>query len=235
LKLRAAKFSLLIGLTFFGLAQALTIDDFNRAAVVAIQKIPWYSGTVISASVQLKSYQRNYFEQMTENVRVVCATPELREMSRMMMLRVTLRDEARVREQLRLKFTVSVERPAYYTKTVLLKNTVVKPDELYLQTANILAYAQALVGPETDLTGMYSIQEIPPDRPLFAWMIATKPLITTGETVSVTFYTEGIQLKMPGTALQDGRIGDKIRIQLNKTKKVFKVTIVDRDRYEVRL
>jgi flagella basal body P-ring formation protein FlgA len=236
LKLRAVKFNLFfIGVSLFCLAQALTVEDFNQAAIVAVKQIPSCSTAQVSASVQLKIQQRKYFEQLTGNIKVSCAIPELRDLGRVTILRVTLADEQRVRESLRLKYNVTIERPVYYTKNRISKNTLMAPELLYIRTSNILAYAQDLVGPQNNLAEQYCVQDIDSDQPVLSWMIATKPLITTGETVSVAFYSEGIQLKMPGIALQDGRIGDKIRVQLNKTKKVFKVTIVGKDQYEVRL
>lgn len=235
--MRAVKLSLFfIGCSFFCLAQALTVDDLNQAAIVAIRQIPsCTSGTQVSVSVQLKAYQRTYFEQLTGNLKVLCTVPEMRDLASTTMVRVTIRDERRIREQVRLKYTVIMERPVYYTKAKISKNTLVSPTLFYTQTANILAYAQALVDPQMNIADMYFVQDIEADQPVFFWMIATKPLITTGETVSVTFYSDDIQIKMPGIALQDGRIGDKIRVQLNKTKKVFKVTVIGKDQYEVRL
>ena len=61
------------------------------------------------------------------------------------------------------------------------------------------------------------------------------PVLKRGEKVSIVVRKEALFLRIPGEILEDGAVGEKIRVRNLQSKKIIEATVLSRDEVEVRI
>ncbi|MFH2035017.1 MAG: flagellar basal body P-ring formation chaperone FlgA [Candidatus Zixiibacteriota bacterium] len=84
-----------------------------------------------------------------------------------------------------------------------------------------------------DLINIWSRRAISKNQILTSDMIEKIPAITPGEEVSVMYQMAGLDIRTRGVALENGYIGEEIRVRNNDSKKIIACTIVDSETVRV--
>jgi flagella basal body P-ring formation protein FlgA len=214
---------LVMALLILPLYAELSESLLNEQMVQAIKTIyPEYADKDISANVVLKSYQKDYIAKIPEETNLRFALPAKEDIARTTYAVVRVYDQKELKQTLRLKFKVQIFAEAYFAKANYAKTTKLAPGMFYLKKMDVLLYANKLAHEPIELQDKVLAGNIAADSPLYLWLIGRKPVVTVGEIIPVTFLgEEGVQLQMPAKVLQQGYLGDKILVQLLRTKKTF--------------
>jgi flagella basal body P-ring formation protein FlgA len=66
-------------------------------------------------------------------------------------------------------------------------------------------------------------------------MIKTTPVIKKGASIKINVIGHNLLLQAEGISLEDGQIGDKIKVRRSDSGKVFQAIVVDSEVVEVKL
>lgn len=77
-----------------------------------------------------------------------------------------------------------------------------------------------------DVAGMQTRRSISPDIPLTSQQIEQPIMIRRGEAVQVTANSGGLEVKIAGIALMDGRVGQQISVRNRQSKRVIEAKVV---------
>ena len=87
----------------------------------------------------------------------------------------------------------------------------------WIKFKNFYAY------PTTTYTNKTAKMYIPKNKIIYNYMLKTPDAITRGQSINVISKTNGIEISFEATAMQNGKIGDKIKVK--KDKQIFFVII----------
>jgi flagella basal body P-ring formation protein FlgA len=80
-------------------------------------------------------------------------------------------------------------------------------------------YTYPLTSYQTKVSKMY----IPQNRVIYNYMLKERDVISRGETIQVISKSGGIEISFEATAMQNGKVGDRIRVK--KDNKIYNVKI----------
>ena len=75
--------------------------------------------------------------------------------------------------------------------------------------------------------GLQAQQPIAAHRPLTRHVIAAPPVVHRGDAVTISAGAGGIHISLPGIAVEDGRVGEAIRVRNSSSNQEFRATVVD--------
>ncbi len=107
----------------------------------------------------------------------------------------------------------------YVTRDIRKGSLFVKDDlvsvheQITHRTKNAINDVGVLIGKEA-LHTIYSGSRV------LGWMVKKKPVVFNGQDVKVFYSKKRVIIGLKGRALEDGEVGDKIRVQLLKTKRI---------------
>lgn len=108
---------------------------------------------------------------------------------------------------------VFTKRPILQKTIITEKDLITRKEDIYNKPKNILGNQDYIIGKEA----AYTIGE---NNLILDWMVKTVPLIKLGEATKAQYEKNNIKIEIKGVALEEGTLGDKIRVQLKTTKKI---------------
>lgn len=94
--------------------------------------------------------------------------------------------------------------------------------DLSTEPAGVCTRAETVIGKVTKVA-------IAADQPICERMVTEPPLVHAQEQVTVQVVCNNVVLRLPGTALQDGRLGEEVRVAVTlSTHNAITATVVDR-------
>jgi len=215
----------------------LTKEEIEDACVAEILELsPQYENKEISCNVLLKDTQSKYLLVATENYTIRVKLNNRNKINSYFLGRVFIYEAGELTEELMLKFKLSIMDQVYHARSGYAKGEKLVKDKFYLKKIDILRSARSYAADDYLFEDNDHLRSgIRADFPLFKWMIRKKPEVIYGEQITVKIIQDNIEFKMGAKVLQEGYVGDKILVQLKKTKKRFKAEIIDKGEYLIRL
>ncbi len=136
-------------------------------------------------------------------------------------------DEAKCRSQVTVESWVAIQ-------------SIKKGDALSTSncaTRNIVITEESINGVKLklSLTEYSAARPISKGQALQPWMLRSKPVVKSGDTIKVRVVGENIELGVPGVALEDGAIGDTIRIKNLSYQKILSASVEDSQNAVIRV
>lgn len=113
------------------------------------------------------------------------------------------------------------------TSRLLKAHEIIKEDDLIYVYNEIYGKPKGVIRTTEQAIGKETIAIIPKGTLLMEHMIRTVPVIKVGSKVSIWYDKNNISIKLDGEALQDGAVGDKIKVRNLLFKKELEGEIVD--------
>ncbi len=235
--MRYSKYLLLALIIFTQLNAALVSEqDINDAMSAEIKhQLPRYQDLLVVPHVQLRETQKKILNLELKEPHIKVKLRSRTEIFNMLFSPVAIYDGATCLQELICKFNIQIFAEVYHARHALEKGSPVSADQLYLKKVDILNYAEKMADKDFELSGKVLTARVNADEPVAAWKIRQLPLVTFGDIITVSFSSGGIEIKMPVKVLQQGYLGDNVRVITLETKKTFKAEILAKNQGRVRL
>ncbi|MBU0572994.1 MAG: flagellar basal body P-ring formation chaperone FlgA [Candidatus Margulisiibacteriota bacterium] len=70
---------------------------------------------------------------------------------------------------------------------------------------------------------------------IFDWMVRTLPDVARGDTVKIIVESPGVRVVASGRAMEEGKIGDRIKVKREDVKSYLEATVISSGEVEVRI
>jgi len=123
---------------------------------------------------------------------------------------------------------VEAKAPYYRTKRLIKRHKVIKETDIELVNLSVKGQHKNVVRRKEDIVGRMTASTLASGSIMTAYMLKEVPVINIGSTVTVLLQNNGFELRVKGRALDDGSIGDTIRVQTKlETRKVIYAEVLN--------
>ncbi|MCL2913104.1 flagellar basal body P-ring formation protein FlgA [Shewanella corallii] len=134
--------------------------------------------------------------------------------------------------QMFISVRVEILRPVVVADAHLGSGQLIDPDKIRLEWVDQSQLRGSQYEDTQDLVGTRAKRRIAKDSPIFS---ANVCFVCRGDKVDIMARTEGFMIKTQGEALQDGIVGDSIRIKNSRSNRRLDATIIGIGEVEVKM
>lgn len=121
---------------------------------------------------------------------------------------------------------------AYYDEVLVTIDRIGRrdefgPDKITLKRMEITSLTDIPLTSEDDLTGMWAVKSIKKGQILTSGLVEKIPPILNGQGVSIQYKSGLLEITARGTAMEDGYVGDEIRVRNGESRKTIVCTVID--------
>jgi flagella basal body P-ring formation protein FlgA len=116
---------------------------------------------------------------------------------------------------------IDIYRPVVVTLEPIARGTALNDSMLQLQEVSVSQLQGSYFTNIAAVEGMVAKRLINSGSTVTSAQVTPPLVIKKGDAVLVTASTSGLKVKMPGTALNDGRQGEQIRVKNNHSKRTI--------------
>jgi len=121
--------------------------------------------------------------------------------------------------------TFNVFGEVVYATNTLPRGHTIQPDDLQIKEEVINKHYYAGFNQISDVVGMITKRSIRQGSSIQANLLDAPKLIKRGDDVVIMASTQGIMIKMRGTAMQDGELGEQITVKNNQSARIIKAKV----------
>lgn len=86
---------------------------------------------------------------------------------------------------------------------------------------------------DDSISGMWAKRDIRKNQIISSSLIEKIPAIQTGRGVAILYKKSGLEITARGAAMEDGYIGERIKVQNNQSKKVISCVVMDNETVQI--
>ena len=134
------------------------------------------------------------------------------------------------REILKRELATEVTARAYFVKvkSLVKGGRIIKKEQVEKVYLDYKGHSDRSYRRIEDVVGQEAVSTIATDTVLAEWMLRRVPVIQKGDSIHLLVTNKGLTLTMKGKALDDGGIGDTIRVQSSfQSKKILEGEVVN--------
>ena len=120
---------------------------------------------------------------------------------------------------------VTLFKKVVLTRQALRKGDKITSTVLYLAEMDVQKLKQGYFTDPKDLMGLVANRDIAPNTPLTPYISELAKLVHKGQEVLIVATAGNLRITMPGTALNDGTLGEVIKIRNNKSNKIVEAQV----------
>lgn len=128
-----------------------------------------------------------------------------------------------------LRFNIKRFEQVVVLSKPLLPNQIINNDDLSIVRMDVSKMPQGYIKDADKIVGKVVLRVLPTDTVINAGMLYNPIIITKSSTVSIIYQNGSIEVTAVGTAIQDGREGEMIRVQNEISKKIISAVVVDKN------
>jgi len=121
----------------------------------------------------------------------------------------------------------------WVVQSPVLRHQVLDESAVALELREFSALPRGLVPAGEDPSGWRAVRPLPPGTILAAGAVERVPLVWKGRPVSMNAQAGAVWVNAPGVALEDGRLGEVVRVQSSLSGNVVQARVVGVDAVEV--
>ncbi|MBI5699508.1 flagellar basal body P-ring formation protein FlgA [Candidatus Saganbacteria bacterium] len=215
-------------------ALAQTTDKIADAVLrFAVSNHPEWKGAELKVSLNgAESLNRKYPEQ--EISFTVPADFKLTRVTPRMTLPIAVIKDGEEIERGAVTARIEVFHEVVTAGRKLLKNQRLQPEDIIMQKMEVSLYPDKYFVDKNRVIGKISTTLVPQGAMLLSWMVKAQPVVARGETVRIINRSEGLLVEAQGEALQDGQIGDLIKVRRKNVKQSFEAQVIGAGAVEVK-
>jgi len=134
-------------------------------------------------------------------------------------------------DQIRVK--ISYFQEVLVTTDRIGRRDNITPDKITLKRMEITSLTDRPLTSEDNLSGIWALKRIKKGQILTTSLIEMIPPILNGQGVSIHYNSGPLEISARGTAMEDGHIGEKIRIKNNQSRKTIVCTVIDDESVQI--
>jgi len=123
------------------------------------------------------------------------------------------------------KVHVNIYQPVVLLKNEVRQGAVIRESDVFLDNRDLTALRGGYFGDTSLVTGQVARRTLPGGLILNPDHLLIPPPVARGQQVSIRFGSSGFQIAMPGIALSDGRMGQRIRVRNAESGKIVEGTV----------
>jgi flagella basal body P-ring formation protein FlgA len=116
-------------------------------------------------------------------------------------------------QRLYLNSVVEIYKPVVVAAVQLGKDAIIRSADLSIGPANIAGASREYYLQKEQLIGKQTKTIIRAGKPIYSWMVKEIPLINRGDEIGLVVVRGNVRVRVPGTALGDGYLGQKIKVK----------------------
>jgi flagella basal body P-ring formation protein FlgA len=97
-------------------------------------------------------------------------------------------------------------------KSAAMKGQPITADDIVMQDVSASQVFPSTITDPAQLTGMEAVRNLDAFQPINRLHVRVSPVIARGSTVTIRFVKGGVELTSKGQAMEDGRLGQSIRV-----------------------
>lgn len=123
---------------------------------------------------------------------------------------------------------VEAMAPYYRTTRLIKRHKVIQESDIELVDLSVKGQHKNVVRRKDDIVGRMTASTLAAGSIMTAYMLKEVPVVKIGSNVIVLLQNDGFELRVKGRALDDGSIGDTIRVQTNlETRKIIYAEVLN--------
>jgi flagella basal body P-ring formation protein FlgA len=201
---------------------ALKVKDFVQHLV--LQAYPDASRIIVTASSPDKRLDLSQ-----------CLDPDLtlhgtQKIGRRMLVKVNCANILAIH----LSVDIQVMKPAIAVERSLTRGTILSASDVHPVETNILKSGRHYLFSVENAIGQNLKRSVRQGTLLTAGMLAQPELVARGDAVIITAHRGSLMVRMPGTALTSGALGEQVSVKNTKTDRVVRGLVAARGEVSVR-
>ena len=129
--------------------------------------------------------------------------------------------------KLYISLTFNVYGEVVYAANTLPRGHTIQLSDLQVKEEVINKHYYASFSQKSDVVGMITKRSIRQGSSIQANLLQAPKLIKRGDDVVIVASTQSIMIKMRGTAMEDGELGEQITVKNNQSAKVIKAKVAE--------
>ena len=218
-----------------GMAQAKVLDELTVVVeeYVAAHNPDWEGAelkiTLGAVEPLIKKYQDQQVSfKVPEDFKLTKITP------RLTLPIMVLRDGAEVGRGA-ITARIEVFREVVVARRKILKKQPLSSDDLDIKKLEVSLYPNKYFVDKNLIIGKISTTLIPEGAVLLQWMVKDEPVVGRGTKVKIVIRSEGLLVEAQGEALDDGQVGDIIKVRRSGIKQNIEAEIIGPGQVEVKI
>ena len=131
--------------------------------------------------------------------------------------------------ELKLRFNVKRYEQVVVLTNPLMPNQIITGADLAIVRVDISKIPQGYINDINKIIGKVVLRVLAAETVLNTGMLYNPIIINKASTVEIVYQNNGIEVRAVGTALQDGREGEMIRVQNEVSKKIISGLVLDKN------
>lgn len=136
-------------------------------------------------------------------------------------------------EKVYLRAKVSVIENVIVASKTIRKKEMLSSEDVELAKKDMANYPYRYFSKKSSVLGKQTTSTISKGSIIADWMIIIPPVIERNDMVSIMVRTGNVRAEVQGIALEDGSIGDEVKVRNITSKKEIKAVVVDSGKVEV--
>ena len=136
-------------------------------------------------------------------------------------------------EKIYLRAKVSIIEDVVRAKRIVRRKEIIAADDLEIAKIDVSLYPYGYFNDKDLIIGMQSNSTISKGAVIAEWMVKEPPVIERNDKISIFVNIGEIAAEAEGVALEDGSIGEEIKVKNTSSKKELKAVVVDEGVVEV--
>jgi flagella basal body P-ring formation protein FlgA len=161
----------------------------------------------------------------------VCSVPLEFSLNRSPLTQANLTVLAECKDQTPWKIYITSKFNVYgdvvYASNSIPRSHSIQKQDLEIKEIAINQHYYAHFSSIDEVIGMIAKRSIRQGSPIQANLLQAPKLVKRGDEVVIVASTQGIMIKMRGTAMQDGELGQQISVKNNQSERIVKARVSD--------
>jgi len=232
---------LISGLLVLGLAwSALALDNAETRLTETIKKYintknpSWQEAEI---QVLIKPNDKDLVELKSVNnaavLKVLELFPDFRPVGNVIFPISVSTDNGSKKIFLRAK--VEVLKPVVAADSVIKKGNQLRAGDLKIEVRDVALLPQKYYTSIDQLMSKEAKISIPRNSTIFEWMIGEPPVVKMMQKVTIVIVSPGVAVRADGLAMEDGQLGQTIRVKRTDSRKYLSGKVVSPTEVEVQL
>ncbi|MDX2085812.1 MAG: flagellar basal body P-ring formation chaperone FlgA [Candidatus Melainabacteria bacterium] len=152
-------------------------------------------------------------------------------------VRVSLKDKSGSTKEVGVPVHITLKQPVWVVKNMIYPGQGINSKDLTLETRDVSRYYYSVVSPKDDLSEFEARVVVRPGMMLDRRQLIHPPAVRRNQPVKISLKNGNtFQISVEGLAMEDGRIGQTVRVRnLKKMNQYYSGQVVAKNRVEVAL
>ena len=143
------------------------------------------------------------------------------------LVEVTIFSKKEIYKKFNVKARLSTFDDIVVASTMLDREQKITEDMIALEQLETTNFKRDYFITIEDILGLQTKQIVNPGKPIFTSMVELPDIIMRGDVVKILVKMKNMEVKATGTALQNGKRGERIRVQNKSTGKKLTAEVID--------